>query len=118
VTIESSTVAPIDCRADDMEPAVALFRSLADPTRLAILRRLGVGEARVIDLVQALGMPQSTVSRHIACLRDCGLIAYRPEGRQSFYFLSQPALLALLVSAEEVLEATGRGVALCPDVRI
>ena len=105
----------IDCRAQEVEPAVALFRSLADPTRLAILRRLSAGEARVNDLVHGLGMPQSTVSRHIACLRDCGLITSRPEGRQSFYHLSQPVLLDLLVAAEGVLEATGRAVALCRD---
>lgn len=117
MTIQATAVTPASCSTEDMEPAVALFRSLADPTRLSILRRLSAGEARVIDLVQALGMPQSTVSRHIACLRDCGLIAYRPEGRQSFYFLAEPALLALLISAEEVLEATGRAVALCPDTR-
>jgi ArsR family transcriptional regulator, cadmium/lead-responsive transcriptional repressor len=115
VTTESVDIAPADRRAQDVEPAVALFRSLADPTRLAILRRLGLGEARVVDLVHALDMPQSTVSRHIACLRDCGLIAFRPEGRQSFYFLSEPALNSLLVSAEEVLEGTGHAVTLCPD---
>jgi DNA-binding transcriptional ArsR family regulator len=106
----------VDCRAAGVEPAVALFRALADPTRLAILRRLSTGEARVVDLVRALGLPQSTVSRHIACLRDCELITYRPEGRQSLYRLSQPGLLDLLTAAEDVLEATGRAVTLCPDV--
>ena len=114
MTTELATVSIGRC-VQGTEPAVALFRSLADPTRLAILRRLGSGEARVSDLVQTLGMPQSTVSRHLACLRDCGLITYRPEGRQSFYFLSEPRLLDLLESAEVVLEATGHAVALCPD---
>jgi DNA-binding transcriptional ArsR family regulator len=116
VPLSPGPVAPIDFRPADVEPAVALFRSLGDPTRLAILRRLSTGEARVVDLVRALGMPQSTVSRHIACLRDCGLITYRPEGRQSLYRLSQPGLLDLLTAAEDVLEATGRAVTLCPDL--
>ncbi|NJP34214.1 ArsR/SmtB family transcription factor [Micromonospora thermarum] len=97
-----------------LEPAVALFRSLGDPTRLAILRRLASGEARVVDLTNELGLAQSTVSKHLACLRDCGLIDYRVDGRQSFYALTRHELLDLLRSAEQVLAATGEAVALCP----
>ncbi|MBM0224409.1 helix-turn-helix transcriptional regulator [Micromonospora sp. ATA51] len=97
-----------------LDPAVALFRSLGDPTRLAILRRIATGEARVVDLTGELGLAQSTVSKHLACLRGCGLIDYRVEGRQSFYALTRPELLDLLRSAEQVLAATGEAVALCP----
>lgn len=97
-----------------LAPAVALFRSLGDPTRLAILHRLASGEARVVDLTGELGLAQSTVSKHLACLRDCGLIDYRVEGRQSFYALTRPELLDLLRSAERLLAATGEAVALCP----
>ena len=96
------------------EAAVALFRSLADPTRLAIVQRLAGGEVRVVDLTSQLGMAQSTVSSHLACLRDCGLVAGRPEGRQMFYALTRPELMDLLGQAEELLAATGRRVALCP----
>jgi DNA-binding transcriptional ArsR family regulator len=95
-------------------PAVALFRSLGDPTRLAILRRIATGEARVVDLTGELGLAQSSVSKHLACLRDCGLVDYRVDGRQSFYFLTRPELLDLLRSAEQLLAATGEAVALCP----
>jgi ArsR family transcriptional regulator, cadmium/lead-responsive transcriptional repressor len=38
-----------------------------------IVRRLAGGPARVTDLVSGLGLAQSTVSKHLACLRDCGL---------------------------------------------
>jgi ArsR family transcriptional regulator len=94
---------------------VALFRSLADPTRLAIIQHLASGgPARVADLVDALGLPQSTVSTHLACLRDCDLISGRPEGRQVFYALAHPELLELLQSAEQVLDRSGAAVALCP----
>jgi len=68
--------------------AAALFRGMADPTRLAILRRLAEGEARVAELTSTLGLAQSTVSGHLACLRDCGLITGRPEGRQMFYAMA------------------------------
>lgn len=94
--------------------AVALFRSLADETRLRIVQRLAAGEARVVDLTTELGLAQSTVSKHLACLRDCGLIDYRAQGRQSFYSLTRPELMELLRAAEGVLAVTGSAVALCP----
>jgi ArsR family transcriptional regulator len=100
--------------AAGMTPAVALFRSLADETRLRIVQRLAAGEARVVDLTEELGLAQSTVSKHLACLRDCGLIDYRVEGRQSFYALTRPELMDLLQAAEGLLSATGAAVVLCP----
>ncbi|MGW1195656.1 ArsR/SmtB family transcription factor [Streptomyces sp. NPDC002536] len=98
-----------------LAPAAALFRSLGDPARLAIVQRLARGEARVVDLVDQLGLAQSTVSKHLACLRECGLVGSRPVGRASVFALTQPALLDVLGAAETVLEATGNAVALCPD---
>lgn len=94
--------------------AVALFRSLGDATRLAIVLRLARGEARVVDLCRGLGLAQSTVSKHLACLRDCGLVDHRADGRQSFYSLTRPELIDLLRSAETLLARTGDAVALCP----
>ncbi|MFJ9448507.1 ArsR/SmtB family transcription factor [Kitasatospora sp. NPDC101235] len=99
---------------DALAPAAALFRSLGDPARLAIVRRLATGEARVVDLVDQLGLAQSTVSKHLACLRDCGLVDSRPVGRASVFSLTQPSLIGLLVAAETVLADTGDAVALCP----
>ena len=98
-----------------LDAAVALFHSLSDGTRLAIVRRLADGEARVADLVGELGLAQSTVSAHMGCLRDCGLVTGRPQGRQVFYSLTRPKLLDLLASAETLLAATGNAVALCPN---
>src|SRR3954468_1838317 len=94
--------------------AVALFRSLADPARLSIVSRLAKGEARVVDLTRLLGLAQSTVSKHLACLRDCQLVDFRSEGRQSYYSLARPELMDLLRSAEVLLAVTGDAVALCP----
>lgn len=99
---------------EDLTSAVALFRSLGDPARLAIVARLAEGEARVVDLTRALGLAQSTVSKHLACLRDCRLVDYRAEGRQSFYSLTCPELIDLLRSAELLLAGTGDAVRLCP----
>ncbi|MEU1734204.1 metalloregulator ArsR/SmtB family transcription factor [Streptosporangium sp. NPDC020145] len=100
--------------AAGVPPAAALFHSLADENRLRIVQRLAQGEARVVDLVAELGLAQSTVSKHLACLRDCDLIDYRAEGRQSFYSLTRPELMDLLASAEQLLAVTGHTVMLCP----
>src|SRR5882672_1776514 len=97
-----------------LAPAAALFRSLGDPARLMIVRRLARGPARVTDLTAALGLAQSTVSRHLACLRDCGLVTSEAAGRASVFRLAQPALADMLTAAEAVLAATGNAVALCP----
>jgi ArsR family transcriptional regulator, cadmium/lead-responsive transcriptional repressor len=97
-----------------LAPAAALFRSLGDPARLAIVRRLSTAEARVSDLTDELGLAQSTVSKHLACLRDCGLVGVRAQGRASVYSLAEPALAGLLTAAEQLLAATGSKVALCP----
>jgi DNA-binding transcriptional ArsR family regulator len=99
-------------------PAASLFRSLGDPARLSILRHLALGEHRVVELTAHLGLAQSTVSGHLACLRDCGLVASRPEGRASVFSLARPELLAVLAAAEQVLAATGDAVSLCPTYGI
>ena len=102
-----------------LDPAVALFHSLSDATRLAIVQRLSGGEARVADLIAELGLAQSTVSAHVACLRDCGLVESRPRGRASMFSLaSAPELLGVLDAAERLLAVSGHAVALCPNYGI
>jgi ArsR family transcriptional regulator, cadmium/lead-responsive transcriptional repressor len=101
------------CSAD-LSAAVALFRSLGDVTRLVIVHELARGERRIVDLTRAVGLAQSTVSAHVACLRDCGLVEGRPQGRQMLYRLTRPELGAVLAAAERLLAATGNAVALCP----
>nr|WP_236828537.1 MULTISPECIES: metalloregulator ArsR/SmtB family transcription factor [unclassified Blastococcus] len=101
--------------AQALSPAASLFHSLSDPTRLAILRHLAVGEHRVVDLTTHLGLAQSTVSAHLACLRDCGLVTSRPQGRASMFSLAaEPRLMELLAAAERLLAETGDAVDLCP----
>lgn len=98
-----------------LSAAACMFRSLGDPTRLAILRHLALGEHKVMELTAHLGLAQSTVSAHLACLRDCGLVASRPQGRASLWSLTtSPEILGVLAAAEQLLAATGDAVALCP----
>ncbi|MDF2729199.1 MAG: putative ArsR-family regulator [Acidimicrobiia bacterium] len=92
-----------------------LFRGLADPTRLAILQVLGAGEYRVTDLVGVLRTSQSNVSAHLACLKDCGLVTDRPEGRAVYYRIATKEIYELLRAAEDLLEDVGDQIALCPN---
>lgn len=67
------------------------------------------------ELAAELGLAQSTVSAHIACLRDCGLVEGRAQGRSVYYSLSRPELMDVLAQAEILLAATGNAVSLCPN---
>jgi len=94
--------------------AACLFRGMSDPSRVAILRHLLLGEHNVAGLTAHLGLAQSTVSKHLACLKDCGLVASRPIGRSSVFSLTQPeAVLKVFSAAEQLLAATGDAVVLC-----
>lgn len=104
-----------DAGLEAVSAGACLFRSLAEPARLAILRRLALGEQRIVDLTTHLGLAQSTVSAHCTCLRDCGLVESRPEGRATVCSLACPEeLLGLLAAADQVLAATGEAGSVCP----
>jgi len=104
----------VETHAAHLDAAACLFHGFSDPSRLVILRHLALGEHRVTDLTAHLGLAQSTVSKHLACLRDCGLVEARPVGRASVYSLSHPeALEAVFRAAEHLLDLTGEAVTLC-----
>src|SRR3954470_23823161 len=100
---------------DGLAVAGCLFRGFGDGSRLAIVRQLALGEQRVVDLTAHLGLAQSTVSKHLTCLRDCGLVDSRPVGRASMFSLAtRDELLELLGATERLLALTGDAVEPCP----
>lgn len=117
MTINQQATVPLD------EVATAayahLFQAFAEPTRLAIVQHLASGEHRVRDLVEHMGLAQSTVSKHVGFLVECGLATMRPEGRSTWYSLTEPELLrALIAAAERLLDATGTQALLCTHLRL
>lgn len=68
-----------------MSDILEIFKALADEGRLRILRAVDQAELSVAELVQALEMPQSTVSRHLKPMRDAGLVASRRDGTSVYY---------------------------------
>jgi DNA-binding transcriptional ArsR family regulator len=73
-----------------------LFRILGDPTRRALFERLSrEGELTVGALTREAGVSQPAVSKHLAALKQAGLVVDRPEGRQTHYSANPQALAPL-----------------------
>jgi len=71
-------------------PIARVFGALADETRLKIVKRLSEREHSVEELVQLLGIAQSTTSHHLRVLKEAGLIQGEKRGRSIYYSLTQP----------------------------
>ena len=102
----TSTTSSIDLQAK-------LFRGFADPSRLSILEALLDQERTVSDLVETTGFTQPNVSNHLSCLRDCGLVTVRQQGRFSYYSLSDDRVAKLLLLTDELLADVAKGVYEC-----
>src|SRR5215207_3950916 len=90
------------------------FRGLGDPIRLRILELLQrEGELTVGALVERLGLPQPNVSNHLACLRWCGFVEARREGRTVFNRIADPRVVATLELAQSLLADNAEHVAAC-----
>ena len=68
----------------------ALFKAFADPTRLRVLSLLAAGELCVCDIVEILRLPQPAISRHLAALRNAGLVDVTREWKFAHYRLATP----------------------------
>ncbi len=82
------------------------FKGLGDPVRLRILEFLEDGEKPVGQIVDRLGLPQNQVSMHLGCLRWCGYVRTRRDGRYIFYSLGDSRVLEILRLARELLSGS------------
>ncbi len=90
------------------------FRGLGDPTRLRILELLrSDGDLSVGELVERLQLPQPKVSNHLACLRWCGFIEARREGKTVYNRIADVRVEAMLDLAESLLADNAEHVAAC-----
>jgi DNA-binding transcriptional ArsR family regulator len=90
------------------------FRGLGDPIRLRILELLRrEGELSVGELVRRLALPQPQVSNHLACLRWCGFVEARREGRTVYNRIANERVEAMLELAESLLADNAEHVAAC-----
>ncbi len=88
---------------------VAVFKALAHPSRLYIVMRLSESEACVGDLTKEIGADVSTVSKHLAVLRDAGLVADRRDGQNIVYSLACDCILDFMHCVDAVNPPEVRG---------
>lgn len=94
--------------SDHNHPQVAdLFRALSEPARLSIIHCLADAPHRVAEITAHVGLAQSTVSAHLAVLRDAHIVSARPDGRSTWYQLSTPYLGHVLDAAERLVAGYG-----------
>lgn len=89
------------------------FQVLSDPTRVHIVELLLEGEKNVSELVAALDMQQGRVSSHLACLRWCGFIGTRREGKYVYYRITDPRVRELMKLAHQLLADNAGEIASC-----
>ena len=82
------------------------FKGLGDPLRLRILQFLDGGERSAGQIVDHLELPQNQVSMHLGCLRWCGYVNTRREGKYVFYSLSDSRVTQILGLAQELLRGS------------
>lgn len=81
--------------SDALELIAARFRLLSEPTRLNILHALGRSELNVSELVEATGLGQTNVSRHLATLLNAGIVTRRREGLKANYRVTDPTVFEI-----------------------
>jgi DNA-binding transcriptional ArsR family regulator len=96
----------------DRRTRARFFHGLADPSRLAILDALRDGEHTAGEAAALAGLSPSNASRHLACLRDCGLLEARQDWRHVHYRLAE-GVAELLGFNEAFIEKVANRVAAC-----
>jgi ArsR family transcriptional regulator, cadmium/lead-responsive transcriptional repressor len=93
------------------------FQVLSSPIRLAVVRLLLERERVVSELMEELGIAQSRLSNHLACLRNCGFATARREGSFVFYGIADPQIGELLELAERMALANAPELASCEVIQ-
>ncbi|MCL6597038.1 MAG: metalloregulator ArsR/SmtB family transcription factor [Firmicutes bacterium] len=92
-----------DARAVELDAEVRFFRGLGNAQRLRILETLFEGEKNVGQIANATGIPQSQVSAGLNCLKWCGFVASRPEGRSVYYRIADARVKQILALARAMV---------------
>lgn len=92
----------------------AFFRGLADPARLSCLLAVREHPRTVGEIVALTGLSQPNTSKHLTCLRECGLVRAERSGRFVAYAVADPGVLDILAAAEMLVLSVGESIAACP----
>lgn len=91
-----------------LEARAGVFKALGHPTRLAIVDMLAGGERCVCEINEHIDSDMSTVSRHLAVLRNVGILSSDKRGNQVFYRLECPCITSFYGCIESVISGNGR----------
>jgi DNA-binding transcriptional ArsR family regulator len=98
---------------DQLDIKAKFIRGFSDKTRLQILESIKDKEKTVSQIVEELQGNQSNISQHLACLKGCGIIVGRQEGKYVYYGLSNEKIKDMLSMFDLVLSFVHDGVAKC-----
>lgn len=116
VRITDGTLGAEQALEQRLSVTAKFFHGLSDLTRLRIVELLLDGEKNVTELMAALGQPQSQVSNHLACLRWCGYVDSRRDGKFMYYRVSDPRVRQLLDLARAVIADNAAAILSCTRI--
>lgn len=92
-------------RKKHLDARANVLKAMAHPSRLFVIEELAKGERCVCDLTEMIGADVSTVSKHLAVLKQAGIVTDDKRGNQVFYSLRVPCILNFFGCVESVLES-------------
>jgi len=87
------------------EAKARILKALAHPTRLWMAEQLAHGERFVCEFAHAVDVDFSTISKHLAVLKQAGIVEDNKRGKQVYYRLKTPCVLNFLSCMEAVIES-------------
>lgn len=90
---------------EDFKARAAVMKALAHPTRLMMIEELSRGERCVADLRELAGCDLSTTSKHLALLKNSGIVEDEKRGKQVYYRLRVPCVLNFFHCLDSVITA-------------
>ena len=114
--VDAALSQPRPATPEHLEIQARFFKMLGDESRLRIIAHLLDGEKNVGELVDLLEVSQSRVSNHLACLRWCGFVTTRKEGRAVYYRVIDPKVADLLELSRGVITDNAEYILSCSRI--
>ena len=99
------------------EILMKFFKGLGDPTRIRIIEALLEKERNVSELIKILGIPQSNISNHLACLKWYGYITSRKEGTSIYYQITDERVKKIMGLAREMIADHAENLYACTRIK-
>ena len=103
--------------SDSDEILMKFFKGLGDSTRLRIVEALVEKEQNVSELIEFIGVPQSNISNHLACLKWCGYITSRKQGTSIYYQITDERVKKIMGLAREIIADHAENLYACTRIK-